>query len=961
MGRTLKAAWALFACCTLLPLFAPHRSLAQGDHRLVWRSLHSRHFDVHYHEPLGHAARILLAQVETANDNIERSLGLGLSQRVAIVLADDDDAANGFATPLPYNAIQLRAVAPEDMSPLTDYDDWSFTLLTHEHTHIVHLEQASGLPRLLQRVFGRFYTPQQKLPGWFIEGLAVVEETAHTSGGRGRSSQFEMFLRMDALQDRFLGLDFVTFDGEPWPHGNVRYAYGQAFLQFICDRLGPRALGRFIREYGRRAVPYGLNRALRRASGATFVELYEAFRDHVLTRAREVEVEVRSRGLVEGRRLTHHAELTRTPRFLDDDQIAYFVADARHVPELRTLRLSGGEAQRVSRVAGTAQVSRVAGREGLLFSATDIHRGRYAFQELFAVPREGGRPQRLTRGLRGREPDVSPDGRTVAFVTHAAGTSHLELASIDDVERTRRLVVRSRPFEQVFTPRFSPDGKRLAYAAWSRGGYRDIWVLELESGRRSRLTYDRAIDRGPVFSPDGRTLYFSSDRSGIANLYAYDFENGSLSQITNVLGGAFQPDVSPDGKTLIYVGYGAKGFDLYALPLADTQPRAAPPCLERCERPPVAARSEPAAAASEAYRPYPTLYPRAWELSTDELYDGQRLVVATQGADAVGFHAYSLRFAQALQDNARSVEIAYSYQRPRFPVYLRGAVQRGERGGLRVNDQQLGWDARSFQLVAGASFGFPRALRSLSLRTEYAIGTVNALEPFRLPVDPNYPPPAVPSTGYDARISASLTHATAQSQPFDISRSWGHVISLWATFAEPLLGAKARALSLGGRAEQYVRFDFQESVLAFAYTAAWNTPVALGGYPAQVAPVLDGLIAGRGAPGDYARLRGYPMRYGDQLHVAQVEYRALLVRINRGIDTLPLFARRVHAALFVDAGDAFVSGAFEPSRIGVGVGAELRLDWAAQYGSNYMLRAGLARGLTEGGAWQWYTTLAFPF
>jgi hypothetical protein len=118
---------------------------------------------------------------------------------------------------------------------------------------------------------------------------------------------------------------------------------------------------------------------------------------------------------------------------------------------------------------------------------------------------------------------------------------------------------------------------------------------------------------------------------------------------------------------------------------------------------------------------------------------------------------------------------------------------------------------------------------------------------------------------------------------------------------------------------------------------------------------------GRGAPGDYARLRGYPMRYGDQLHVAQVEYRALLMRINRGIDTLPLFARRVHSALFVDVGDAFVAGAFEPSRIGVGVGAELRLDWAAQYGNNYMLRAGLARGLTQGGVWQWYTTLAFPF
>jgi hypothetical protein len=958
MGRTLKAAWALFACCALLPLLAPHRSLAQGDHRLVWRSLHSRHFDVHYHEPLGRAARILLAQVETANDNIERSLGLALSQRVALVLEDDDDAANGFATPLPYNAIRLRAVAPEDMSPLADYDDWSFTLLIHEHTHIVHLEQASGLPRLLQRVFGRFYTPQQKLPGWFIEGLAVVEESAHTSGGRARSAQFDMFLRMDALEDRFLGLDLITFDGEPWPHGNVRYAYGQAFLQFISERHGTQALGRFIREYGRRAVPYGVNRAMRRASGESFVELYEAFRDSVVERAREVEAQVRRQGVVEGRRITQHAELTRTPRFLGNDEIAYFVADARHVPELRTLRLDGGAPKRVSRVVGPAQVSRVPGRDDtLLFSAIDFYRGRYAFQELFEAPRTGGRPRRLTHGLRGREPDVAPDGRSIVFVTHGAGTSHLELAQIDDIEGTRKVVVRSRPFEQVFTPRFSPDGTRVAYGAWSRGGYRDLWVLELATGRRTRLTYDRALDRGPVFSPDGRKLYFSSDRTGIDNLYVYDFARGLISQLTNVVGGAFQPDVSPDGKTLVYVGYGARGFDLYLLPLSDAPAAPAQPSYAR---PPMAARSEPATALSEPYRPYPTLYPRAWELSTDELSDNRRLVVSTSGADVVGFHSYSLRIAQSLEANARSVDVAYAYQRPRFPVYLRGGVQRGERGGLIVSGRELGWDARSYQIVMGASFGFPRALRSLNLRTEYGIGLVNALEPFKLGVDPNYPPPIIPEPGYDARFSVSLTHATAQQQPFDISRSWGHVISLWATASEPYLGGVQRASAVGGRLEQYFRFDFRESVLALAYTGAWNTPVSLGGYSSQPTPILDSLVSGRGAPADYARLRGFPMRYGDQLHVAQLEYRALLVRINRGIDTLPIFARRVHSALFVDAGDAF-TGRFDVRNVGLGVGAELRLDWAAQYGNNYMLRAGVARGLTQGGVWQWYTTLAYPF
>jgi hypothetical protein len=96
------------------------------------------------------------------------------------------------------------------------------------------------------------------------------------------------------------------------------------------------------------------------------------------------------------------------------------------------------------------------------------------------------------------------------------------------------------------------------------------------------------------------------------------------------------------------------------------------------------------------------------------------------------------------------------------------------------------------------------------------------------------------------------------------------------------------------------------------------------------------------------------------MQVVQLEYRFLISRINRGVQTLPLFARRVHAAWFVDAGNAY-TGRFSLTALGVGAGGELRFDWAAAYGVNYTLRAGLAHGLTQGGQFQWYTTLARPF
>jgi hypothetical protein len=292
---------------------------------------------------------------------------------------------------------------------------------------------------------------------------------------------------------------------------------------------------------------------------------------------------------------------------------------------------------------------------------------------------------------------------------------------------------------------------------------------------------------------------------------------------------------------------------------------------------------------------------------------------------------------------------------------VNGVVQRDEAAfaiGQRVQTAQV----RNFQLSVGSTFGFPGPLRAVALRTEYAVSHSDVLQPPRYVLDPNDPPPSIPRGGTDARLSLSLSYSTVQRQAYDISSSYGQAISFWTAYYEPLLGARARSLALGGRFEQFVRFDFQESVLAFAYTAEWNRPVSVGGYPAQLAPLLDTLVGGKGAPGDYARLRGFPVRTGDQLHVVQIEYRFLLNRINRGLSTLPAFARRIHAAVFSDAGDAFY-GPFDVKSVSACVGAELRFDWAGglAYSSNYTLRLGVARGLTAGGLFQWYATLAVPF
>lgn len=948
--------------CALLPFVSAH-ARAQSDLRLRWRTLETPHFRIHYHEPLGLWARTLASDAEGIHDRVGGALGLPLRQPVELVIADDNDAANGFAFSLPYNAIHLRVAAPDDLSPLADYDEWTSMLLTHEYTHVLHLEQASALPRLLRSLFGRFYTPQQFLPGWFIEGLAVQQETAQSTGGRARGTMFDMFLRMDALEGRWLGLDWIGFDGERWPHGNVRYAYGGLFMDFIARRHGQRALGAFIEEYGRRVVPYGLNRALKRTTGETFVELYAAFEQDVRARAESVQRQISARHPSElsreGVRLTRHGELTRTPRFVSDTQVVYGIADGRHLPELRVLNLGDGKTRRIARTQTVPQASHVPGTQRVIYAANDYHRTTYSFSELWTAELDGGH-RKLTRALRAREPDVSPDGKLVAFVTQGAGTSQLEVAALHDIAGTRRVVAQSRRFEQVFTPRWSPDGKRLAYGSFRRGGFRDLWLLDLASGERTRLSYDRALDRGPVFSPDGTRLYFSSDRTGIANLYAYTLASGALEQITDVVGGAFQPDVSPDGRSLVYVGYTSRGFDLYRLDLAAVQ---AVPAAPSYERPPPRAVLPPAPLVSHAYQPLRSLYPRYWELTSEDTGNGTRLVATTYGRDAVGFHNWSLRGGTRLDAYDVTLDAAYAYDQPRFPVFLYGSLHDLQRDDLIANGRRYPWDARFGSIGLGSSFTVRWPLRSLTGRVDYTTNFLQKREQFGIPLDPNFPPPREPPVGFNARAYWSLSYASAQRQAYDVSTSWGNVTTLAGSVADPHIGSSVSDYGVTVRVEQFQRFRFRESVLALAYTAAQSTPVSLGGYPAQLAPLRDALVGAKAAPSDYARLRGFPQRFGDTMQVLQLEYRFLLTRINRGYDTLPLFARRMHGALFVDAGDAFYGGTkqLDLARVGLGIGGELRLDWSGRYGADYTFRVGIARGVSEGGQWQWYSTLAAPY
>ncbi len=175
---------ALFGIvAVLVPLLAS--ASGRYDPRLRFQTIATARFDIHFHQGEEAQARRLAMLAETIAADLDRTLGPA-SGRVQVILVNQSDISNGWATPLPFNTIEISAAAPGGASLIGNTDDWLRMVFAHEYTHIVHLSRGQGWIGGLRRVLGRMplLYPNLYVPAWQIEGLAVYEESALTGQGR---------------------------------------------------------------------------------------------------------------------------------------------------------------------------------------------------------------------------------------------------------------------------------------------------------------------------------------------------------------------------------------------------------------------------------------------------------------------------------------------------------------------------------------------------------------------------------------------------------------------------------------------------------------------------------------------------------------------------------------------------------------------------------------------------------
>ncbi len=524
--RALARLTGHLALASALAALAPAVLLAQyfGRNKVQYESfdfrvLHTDHFDIHWYPAESLATADAARMAERWYSRLSQGLTHAFSKKPIIFYANHPDfqqtnVVGGFidqSTGGITEGLRTRIVMP-------------FTGLYSENDHVLGHEIVHGFQYDIAMTQTGGLQNLGSLPLWVIEGMAeyfsVGREDSHTA----------MWMRDAVLRNDIPTINQLTRSTRYFP-----YRYGQALWAYIGGRYGDEAITRIYRVSLREGFEAAFRRVLGRSTDSVSKEWHAAVRDAY------------------------------TP-----------VVQSRTAPEQAGTRLL--ERSRGQR--GETDISPSLSPDGRRLA---FFSGRGIFGiDLYIADAERGRiVKRLTSPNNDNHFDAlsflasagswSPDGQRLAFVTQVEGDHELSIYDMDQ----DRIVQRFRPeeAEAITDPSWGPDG-RIAFVGHGRG-ISDLFVLDPTNGSVQQLTDDRYSELHPAWSPDGRTIAFTTDRDPATDfdrlsyapmrLALIDAGTREIRLLPRIAEQARQtnPQWAPDGQSIFFIADRGGVADVY--------------------------------------------------------------------------------------------------------------------------------------------------------------------------------------------------------------------------------------------------------------------------------------------------------------------------------------------------------------------------------------------------------------
>jgi dipeptidyl aminopeptidase/acylaminoacyl peptidase len=584
----------------------------------------------------------------------------------------------------------------------------------------------------------------------------------------------------------------------------------------------------------------------------------------------------------------------------------------------------------------------------LYFTQADLRDGFNLYQDIYSYDLEDDSVERITKNLRAKDIDVSPDGKYIVFVKVETLRQNIAILSLKQGGAVETITdLKDCTLSGL---RWSPDNSFIVFSKRDNTGQTSIELLNVKTKTVETLFIDKHNNIYPTWSPDGKYIIFTSDGTGVYNLFAYSLADNRVFQVTHVLGGAFHADISVSGDKIFFSGYHSKGFYIAEMPYDPSRwstnysPAIRPvwgnedkgQVKESLERKDPVKVSE-----KRDYSALPTLLPGFWLPTLTSDHDGAVFGAFTAGQDVLGYHTYILQAGYGVSNQAY-YDASYIYDRWYPSFYLRGYSLPGFYSEFFNNEYD--YYERQSGMMAGIKIPLNYLESKFSLIAGYHLEKVEHLTQIR--------GRKVNGLGvYEGRrdnVFAGIEYRNALKYPYSISREEGRDITLLYKDYSKSLGSGLTQREYSANYKEFIGLG-KHHVIYLNLKGATSD----GDLIAQQAYQLGGIPS---ATNDYY-LRGFSSKFktGRSVVTGTLEYRFPAYYIFKGWSTKPFFMDRLHCAVFTDAGNVWgYKKRFHWEDFDVGIGTEVRLDMVLGYKISITPAIGIAHGITGDGETQVY-------
>lgn len=632
-----------------------------------WQTIESSHFRVNFQEADTLLASKAIQTAETLYPELSAFFDHHPLDKIELVVSDQQDKPNGYASPLPYNRVVIFSARPKGQVELNSSKDWLYTLLKHELSHTFHLDKVSHLPLALRSIFGRglFLFPSLFQPNFLKEGLATYIETDWDKNeGRGQSPYYNMVLRSE-VHDKLLPLGKLQQFNRDWPF-NQSYSYGVAFYQFLDESQGHESIPGIISDLSGQIVPFQLDSPFRYNTHFKSIEqTWSAFQTWLIDRYQASITSREQLGLNKVKLLTSQAYLASAP-YSDQAQNVFFSAMQAYQPFYLYQRASTGTTEQLVRTHGTVSIAGKVDNRLWYFQESHCDHLSKSF-DLYELDIDSKSAKRLSQCQHYLDGDVRLNQHgNPSFIALKQVNGQDEIVQYDSANQQEVSIVKAKQGVQFASPRWLKSKNKIIYTKKIATDNWHIVTRDLGSNAEQIVLLEAGVNFFSV-RPDHTetTLYIDSDKNQSIEIWQSQLDGSHLTQMTRSIGGASSGFPAHNGETMTYRYYDHTGWNIAQTPLqAVTNASSTLPDIKKPGKgysPEITTTSPNLKTSTPApYSAFDTVAPQSWffAFSSDKAHTTASLIL--DGRDTLNFHNWALNFGRDFENDLPVYQGSYT-------------------------------------------------------------------------------------------------------------------------------------------------------------------------------------------------------------------------------------------------------------------------------------------------------------